>query len=124
MKMHKYKFTIAFADTDAAGIVYHARFIEIAERARMDWLRDNILADKDTGIVIKKLSIKYDAPLNLMDEIVVESFISNTGAASADIEQRFVRDGAVCAVLHIRVVFVDIKTLRPKRIPDIWLGIL
>ena len=38
-KIHKFPFAIAYADTDAGGIVYHGRYIEIAERARMNWLR-------------------------------------------------------------------------------------
>lgn len=32
-KIHKFPFAIAYADTDAGGIVYHGRYIEIAERA-------------------------------------------------------------------------------------------
>ena len=42
MKVHVFPFTIAYADTDAEGIVYHARYLEIAERARMNWLRGRV----------------------------------------------------------------------------------
>ena len=122
MTSHKFPFTIAFADTDAAGIVYHARFIEIAERARMAWFKKEMLADKNGGFIIKKLSAKYDIPLNLMDEIIVESSATNVGAASVDIEQKFLRDGIVCAIINIRVAYVDIKNLKPQRIPADWLG--
>ncbi|MCL2758315.1 MAG: thioesterase family protein [Alphaproteobacteria bacterium] len=121
MKSHKFPFTIAFADTDAAGIVYHARFIEIAERARMDWFKKEMLIHSDGGFIIKKLSAKYDIPLTLMDEIVVESCATHVGAASADIEQKFLRNGTVCAIVNIRVAYVGIKDLKPKRIPAEWL---
>ena len=39
MKTYTFPFAIAYADTDAGGIAYHGRYIEIAERARMNILR-------------------------------------------------------------------------------------
>ena len=35
-KTHIFNFAVAYADTDAEGIMYHARYIEGAERARSD----------------------------------------------------------------------------------------
>ena len=58
MKTHIFPFTIAYADTDAEGIVYHARYLEIAERARMNWLRGKLNADGDVGFVVRELNIK------------------------------------------------------------------
>ena len=52
MNTHEFPFTIAFADTDAQGMVYHARYIEIAERARMNWLRGTLPAKGDIGFVL------------------------------------------------------------------------
>jgi len=123
MKSHKFPFTIAWADTDAAGIVYHAKFIEIAERARLDWFKDEMKKSlADGGFIIKKISIKYDLPLQLMDEIIVESRTTNVGASLVDIEQKFMRGDDVCAVMNIRVVYVDAVELKPKRIPENWLS--
>ena len=59
MKVHKFPFTIAYADTDAEGIVYHARYLEIAERARMNWLRGRVVPNGDVGFVVRELNIKY-----------------------------------------------------------------
>ena len=38
MRTYTFPFAIAYADTDAGGIAYHGRYIEIAERARMNIL--------------------------------------------------------------------------------------
>ncbi|MCL2369306.1 MAG: hypothetical protein FWC83_01365 [Alphaproteobacteria bacterium] len=39
-----------------------------------------------------------------------------------DIEQKFIRGNDVCAVMNIRVVYVDAAELKPKRIPENWLS--
>lgn len=117
MKIHKFPFAIAYADTDAGGIVYHGRYIEIAERARMNWLHGVAAAVGDVGFVIRELNIKYIRPLKLGDELTVESVITHVGAASLSIEQKFVRDGEIYAILCVTAAYIG-GDMRPKRIPD------
>lgn len=116
-KIHKFPFAIAYADTDAGGIVYHGRYIEIAERARMNWLRGVPRPDGDLGFVVRELNIKYIRPLKLGDELTVESVITHVGAASLSIEQKFVRDGEIYAILNGTAAYIG-GDMRPKRIPD------
>ena len=117
MKKHVFPFTIALSDTDAEGIVYHARYLEIAERARMNWLRGKLKADGDIGFVVPELNIKYIQPLTVADEFVVESEMTDVGAAVVKIEQKFVKDGNVCAIINLRVAYLG-ADMRPKRIPQ------
>ena len=116
---HKFPFSIAYADTDAGGIVYHARYIEIAERARMNMFSD--VRDAEGGFVIRDLAVKYLKPLRLADKITVETrFVGHT-AISMKIEQKFIRDGAEHAVMTGTVVYVN-RDIKPTRIPDAWLN--
>lgn len=117
MKTHIFPFTIAYADTDAEGIVYHARYLEIAERARMNWLRGKLNADGDVGFVVRELNIKYIQPLKVADEFVVETIMTDVGMASVRVEQKFVKDGNVCAIINLKVAYLG-ADLRPKKIPD------
>ena len=117
MKVHKFPFTIAYADTDAEGIVYHARYLEIAERARMNWLRGRLHLDNDIGFVVRELNIKYIQPLRVADEFVVETQMVDVGAAIVRVEQKFVKDGAEYAIINIKVAYLG-ADMRPKRIPD------
>lgn len=117
MSVHKFPFAIAYADTDAGGIVYHGRYIEIAERARMNWMRGRFAADGDLGFVVRELSVRYVSPLHLGDEFVVESEIVKMGAASMEIQQKFVRGDVICAIIDINVAYLG-SDMRPKRIPD------
>ncbi|MBP3397745.1 MAG: thioesterase family protein [Alphaproteobacteria bacterium] len=116
MKVHVFPFTIAYADTDAEGIVYHARYLEIAERARMNWLRGHVVVGDDIGFVVRELNIKYIAPLHAGEDIVVETQMVDVGAAVVKIEQKFVKDGNVYAIINLRVAYLG-ADMRPKRIP-------
>jgi acyl-CoA thioester hydrolase len=117
MKTHVFPFTVAYADTDAEGIVYHARYLEIAERARMNWLRGHIVVGDDVGFVIRELNIKYVQPLRAADEFFVETQMTDVGAAVVKIEQKFVKDGNVYAIINLKVAYLG-ADMRPKRIPQ------
>lgn len=115
--VHIFPFTIAYADTDAEGIVYHARYLEIAERARMNWLRGKLNVGDDVGFVVRELNIKYIQPLMVADDFVVKTQIVDAGAAVVKIEQNFVKDEIVCAIINLKVAYLG-KDMRPKRIPE------
>lgn len=117
MKIHKFPFAIAYADTDAGGIVYHGRYIEIAERARMDILRGIKFPDGDVGFVVRDLSIRYVHPLFLSDTVIVETAVTKLGAATLSVEQKFVKDGVICAILTGTAAYIG-ANMMPKRIPD------
>lgn len=114
---HIFPFSIAYADTDAGGIVYHARYIEIAERARMKWMMDSAPTNGDIGFIIRELNVKYKKPLRLGDNFVVETNATDIGAASLKIEQKFVKDDEIYAILHGTAAYIG-ADMKPKRIPE------
>ena len=117
MSKHKYDFTIAYADTDAEGIVYNARYLEIADRVCMNWLRGKNIPQGD-GFIIKKLGGEYCRPLKLGDDVCVETEVLKVGNAFVDTMQYFLnRKKAVCALLSSRIVYAG-SDLRIKYIPD------
>ena len=117
MNTHIFPFSIAYADTDAGGIVYHARYIEIAERARMKWMLDSAPTNGDIGFVVRELNIKYKKPLRLGDNFIVETCSTHIGAASLKIEQKFVKDNEVYAILYATAAYIG-ADMKPKRIPE------
>lgn len=117
MKPHVFNFAVAYADTDAEGIMYHARYIEVAERARSNWSKNVVVPDGDTGFVARELNIKYLRPIFLNDEFSVETQTMKIGGASMTIEQKFVKDGNICAIMNITIVYLG-SDMRPKAIPE------
>lgn len=123
MTVNIFPFSIAYADTDAGGIVYHARYVEIAERARMKWLLGTLPPAGDIGFVIKELNMKYIRSLKLGDDFIIESSLLKIGAASLVIEQKFVKDNEIYAILHGTAAYIG-SDFKPKKIPDVILDIL
>ncbi len=114
---HVFNFAVAYADTDAEGIMYHGRYVEIAERARSNWSHGVRIPDGDTGFVVRELNIKYMRPLLLNDEFVVQTQPVKIGAASMTIEQKFVKGDEICAIINITIAYLG-SDMRPKAIPE------
>ena len=122
-KRYKFNFTVVYADTDAEGVMYHARYIEVAERARFNFSKNIKIPDGDIGFVARDLNIKYMQPLLLGDDFVVESNFVKIGAASMTIEQKFVKSEKICAIMNITIAYLG-SDMRPKAIPESILKML
>ena len=116
-KEHIFNFSVAYADTDAFGIMYHARYIEVAERARMNWSKNVKIPDGDSGFVVRDLNIKYLHPLLVGEEFVVCTVPIKIGMASMTIEQKFMQKDKICAIMNITIAYLG-KDMRPKAIPE------
>lgn len=116
-KAHIFNFSVAFADTDLQGIMYHGRYIEVAERARTNWSKGIMVPKSDFGFIIRELNIKYKSPLRLNDNFCVETKPIKIGAASMVVEQKFVKDDVICAIMNITIAYLG-SDMRPVAIPE------
>ena len=116
-KVYYFNFAVAYADTDAEGVMYHARYVEVAERARSDFSRHIAIPNGDIGFVAREVNVKYMHPLVLNDEFVVETRAVKIGGASMVIEQKFVKNDIVCAIMNITIAYLG-GDMRPKAIPE------
>jgi len=114
---------VYFQDTDAGGIVYHARYLDFFERCRMDWLRSlgHPIRDLETryGVlfIVHAIGIDYLRPGRLEDALCVELWLERLGGASLDLRQCVTRGGEVLVSAQVRLACVDTAGLRPARIP-------
>jgi acyl-CoA thioester hydrolase len=124
-------FRVCYSDTDAAGFVYHARYLEIFERSRSEWLQQRGLSPtklvNEFGIVlpVRELTMNFHRPGRLDDLLQIGQEIDKRGRTQIAVKQTAKRivDGLepeliASALLHI--VCVDTITLKPKGLPD-WL---
>lgn len=116
-KAHIFNFTVSYADSDAQGVMYHGRYVEVAERARFDWSKDVLIPDEDLGFVVRDLNIKYLTPILLGESFVVETQMLKIGAASLVIEQKFVKCDKICAIMNITIAYLG-SDMHPKAIPE------
>ena len=114
---------VYFSDTDAGGIVYHAKYLDFAEHARTELLRtiaseesiqNRLLSDR-VGFVVKALSVEYHMPAYLDDLLEVETTVESSKRFSLTFLQQIYRGTELIATLHIRVgcINLDTKTIQP-----------
>ena len=119
---HTMDLRIYYQDTDAGGIVYHSNYLDYAERARSEFLRDvglpvNDLLERDVAFVIKKAEINYKSPARLEDLLTVHTSIGEIRGASMVMNQTIKRGDMELVDIVLQAVFVNPKTMSPIRIP-------
>jgi acyl-CoA thioester hydrolase len=92
-RTHHFPVRVYFADTDAAGLVYHATYFVFAERARTEMMR---LAGFDHGDLHKRLGMllgvrscqaEYLRPARLDDLLEIRTTIEELAGASLRLRQ-------------------------------------
>ena len=118
-------------DTDAGGIVYHARYLHYMERARTEWVRSQGIGlraglEENISYVVQRLWIHYGSPAKLDDELRITAEPVASGRVWMEFHQRVIRcqDQAVLASADVRVACISLDAGRPRRLPAIMLEVL
>ena len=125
---HHYACRVYFEDTDAAGVVYYANYLKLAERARTEALRDlgvphaELLANHGLMFMVRRAKLDYLHPARLDDLLVVATRPQAIGAASVELRQTFHRagDAARLVVADILLACVRRSDTRAARMPARW----
>mgnify|MGYP005873967599 CR=1 FL=1 len=116
-------------DTDAGGIVYHAKYLHFMERARTEWVRSYGVGLRDglgenISYVVQKLSIHYGVPAKLDDQLLVTTEPTGFGRVWMNFRQRVLRasdnksDCIELASADVRVACIALDSGRPRRLPQ------
>ena len=111
-------------DTDAGGIIFHAKYLHYMERARTEWVRSRGVGlraglSDNISYVVQKIAIHYGAPGYLDDELLVTAELVAAGRVWMEFDQRVSRqaDGRELARASVRVACVSLDSGRPRRLP-------
>ena len=122
---HTYSLRVYYEDTDAGGVVYHARYLGMAERARTEALRDagaphaELASAHGLTLVVHRLAVEYRRPARLDDLLAVETSLAAVSAARLSLRQTIRRDATTLVTLAVDLACVDTGG-RPARIPPRW----
>jgi len=120
---HVERIPIRWGDMDAMGHVNNTLYFRFMEQARISWFEALIPEDEawqTTGIVIVNASCNYKRPITYPGNVEVKVLVGPPGGSSVPTfyELRVDADPLPYADGAAVVVFVDMKTQKPARIPD------
>lgn len=115
---------VDFADTDAGGVVYYARYLEWAERARASLLRDCDLSNQHLwkqGImfVVTRAEIDFKQSAKLDDPIRLETTITKIKGVRLILNQNIYHrnnQNLLCSCV-ITLACLENKQQKPTKIP-------
>ncbi len=117
-------------DTDAGGVVYYANYLKFMERARTEWLR---AAGIEQGPLQERLGLvlvvvdaqtQFRKPARYGDLLAVTCNVAEYSRASLSFRQDIYRESVAGELLvtgAIRAACVDLKTFKPRPLPEILL---
>ncbi|NPD14416.1 YbgC/FadM family acyl-CoA thioesterase [Xinfangfangia sp. D13-10-4-6] len=110
---------VYYADTDAGGIVYHARYLEFAERCRSEFLRHigcPLVSDEGNNFVVRRAQIEWHAPARLDDLLICQTLVISARGAKVNMEHRFFAGEVMTTQISVELAYIT-KALRPARLP-------
>ncbi len=126
MNSHTMDIRVYYEDTDAAGMVYHARYLAFAERGRAEMLRwagvphEDLVRVEGLIFVVRRAKIDYLRPARLDDVLQLTTVPTVMRAATAVLRQDFAVDGRPVASAEVELACVRGADGRPSRIPERW----
>ena len=117
---------VYYEDTDAGGIVYHARYLAFAERARTEALRAlgvphaELVEQHGSIFVVRRVEMEYLRPARLDDELDVLTGPWEVAGATVWVRQGFRVAGQEIGLLRVQLACVRAVDGRPVRIPRRW----
>lgn len=129
MKEFDWPIRVYYEDTDAGGVVYHARYLAFYERARTEMLRQcnvsqqALLDELGVAFVVKKMSIEYIFPARLDDLLVVHSVIENVRRVSLVFKQKIIdQSGRIYSEAEVLIACVDLNKKKPCVFPELFIS--
>lgn len=126
-----------YADTDAAGVIHHARYLEFFERSRTEWLERKGAGPSELEgklghvLVIRETTLAFHQPGRLNDQLYFSHEITHKGRSQLTLVQKVYRAPAdtkvaledpsnllVTATFHL--VCIDTKVMKSTALPDVF----
>ena len=121
--VHVEHIPIRWGDMDAMGHVNNIVYFRYMEQARISWFERLVPARqawRTTGIVIVNASCNFRRAVTYPGTVAVKVYAGAPGRSSVATfyELRVDADAEVCADGEAVVVFIDMQSQKPIRIPD------
>jgi acyl-CoA thioester hydrolase len=123
MSQTRFVYRVYWEDTDAGGVVYHARYLHFLERARSDWLAalgfSQTALRREAGVVfaVTRADLRFVLPARLEDELEVSVRVQAPGRARLAFDQSICRGGDELVDARIEAACLDAQRFVPRPMP-------
>ena len=131
MARYEEKFPVRYYETDQMAVVHHSNYIRYFEVARnrmmADWGLPLERFEKEYGIQIPIVSVEchFKHPARMGDVLTAVAEIDEVPLAKLKVRQSVIdQNGNVCAEGSVVLGFIDARTFRPVRCPDVIVKII
>ena len=125
MKQFNWNARVYYEDTDAGGVVYHARYLAFYERARTEMLRQldikqQKLLQEGIAFVVKKMDISYDFPARLDDMLTISTQVEQIRKASIIFKQTISNQNEqIISSADVVIACVNMTKMKPCALPKL-----
>ena len=115
---------VYYQDTDAAGVVFHATYLDFMERARVEWLRSQGFEPQELArrfrlvFIVRHLEVAYVKPAVLDDLLVVTAAVQKLGRAQLTLVQEVLRGREALVRASVNLACVATGSLKPMPVPE------
>jgi acyl-CoA thioester hydrolase len=115
---------VYYQDTDAAGVVFHATYLDFMERARVEWLRSQGFEPQELArrfrlvFIVRHLDVAYMKPAVLDDLLAVTAAVQNLGRAQVTLVQEVLRGSEALVRASVNLACVATGSLKPMPVPE------
>ena len=137
MILDHFEIRVCYADTDAAGVIHHARYLEFFERSRTEWLdRLGVGPTELEGklghvLVIREATLAFRQPGRLNDKLRFTHEVTHKGRSQLTVVQKafrtptesdtaFVEETNLLVTATFHLVCVDTKVMKSTALPDVF----
>ena len=130
MNEHIEQIRVRYSETDQMGVVYHGNYLPYLEIGRVEWLRTKgisykYLEDNGIGLPIASLTLNYKKSARYDDLLSVKTQLNSySGVKIEFVNEIYNEQNELLTTATILLVFIDLKTGRPKLPPQYILDIV
>jgi acyl-CoA thioester hydrolase len=123
-------YTVSYPDTDAAGVVFHGRYFEMAERARNKLINlagfsyASLSRGHDTLLLVHKINAVYHRSGILEDCLKLNTKLTACRAARTVWLTEIVRDDSLLVSVRAEIVALYASTRSVRQYPQLLLNAL
>jgi acyl-CoA thioester hydrolase len=130
MSAFEWSVRVYWEDTDAGGVVYHARYLQFLERTRTEWLRScgyeqgHLSESIDMVFAVRNMNLDFLKPAKLDDLLTVRITLSECRRASFTVWHELWRGEELLLTGTSQIACLSATRFKPRPIPEPLLSLI